>query len=67
LIIADHSAKAGSDPPVAKTLHRIDEGMLYREVVAGGFRRQFWRSAGDPRDFSRQQPSGPAAPVVRIC
>jgi predicted methyltransferase len=63
LVIADHSAKAGSDPSVGKALHRIDEGMLRREVEAAGFKLvaegSFWRNPGDPRDFSTQQPTGP--------
>src|SRR5258708_35888007 len=61
LVIADHSAKAGSDPSVGKTLHRIDESMLRREVEAAGFKLvaegNFWRNPGDPRDFSTQQRS----------
>src|SRR5215471_16565404 len=63
LVVADHSAKAGSDPSVGKTLHRIDESMLRREVEAVGFKLvaegDFWRNPGDPRDFSTQQPTGP--------
>jgi len=63
LVIADHSAKAGSDPSVGKTLHRIDEGMLRREVEAVGFKLvaegNFWRNPTDPRDFSTQQPTSP--------
>jgi len=63
LVIADHSAKAGSDASVGKTLHRIDESMLRREVEAAGFKLvaegNFWRNPGDPRDFSTQQPAGP--------
>jgi len=63
LVIADHSAKVGSDPSVGKTLHRIDEGMLRREVEAVGFKLvaegNFWRNPTDPRDFSTQQPTGP--------
>jgi predicted methyltransferase len=63
LIIADHSAKAGSDPSAGRTLHRIDESMLRGEVEAAGFRLvaegNFWRNASDPRDFSTQQPTGP--------
>lgn len=63
LVIADHSAKAGSDPSVGKTLHRIDEGLLRREVEAAGFKLvaegNFWRNPGDPRDSSTQRPTGP--------
>jgi predicted methyltransferase len=48
---------------VGKTLHRIDESMLRREVEAAGFKLvaegDFWRHAEDMRDFSTQQPTGP--------
>jgi predicted methyltransferase len=63
LVIADHSAAAGADASVGKTLHRIDEAMLRREVEAAGFRLvaegNFWRNPSDPRDFSTGQPTGP--------
>jgi len=63
LVIADHSAQEGSDPSVGKTLHRIDEGTLRREVEAAGFKLvaegNFWRNLSDPRDFSTQRPTGP--------
>jgi predicted methyltransferase len=63
LVIADHAAKAGADISVAKTLHRVDEATLRREVEAAGFKLvaegNFWRNASDPRDFSTQQPTGP--------
>ncbi len=63
LVIADHSAKPGSDPSVGKTLHRIDESTLRREVEAVGFKfvaeGDFWRYAEDVRDFSTLQPTGP--------
>jgi predicted methyltransferase len=62
LVIADHSAKSGSDPSVGKTLHRIDEEMLRHEVEAAGFKfvaeGNFWRNPSDPRDYSTQQPPG---------
>jgi len=64
-VIADHSAKDGADVAVAKTLHRIDENLVRREVEAAGFRLvaegDFWRSAADPREVSTQPP--PPAPV----
>jgi predicted methyltransferase len=63
MVIADHSAKAGSDISVGKTLHRIDESILRREIEAAGFKLvaegNFWRSREDARDFSTQQPTGP--------
>jgi len=63
LVIADHSAKAGSNISIGKTLHRVDESMLRREVEAAGFKvvaeGNFWRNPADVRDFSTQQPTGP--------
>ena len=62
LVIADHSAKAGSDISVGKTLHRIEESLLRREVKAAGLNSaegNFWRHPEDVRDFSTQQPTGP--------
>src|SRR5262249_50652840 len=63
LVIADHSAKPGSDISVGKTIHRIDEGVLRREIEAAGFKLvaegNFWRSPEDPRDSSTQPPTGP--------
>jgi len=63
LVIADHAAKAGSDIAVGKTLHRIDESVLRREVEAAGFKLiaegNFWRHSEDTGGFSTQQPTGP--------
>jgi predicted methyltransferase len=54
LVIADHSAKAGDGVSVGKTLHRIEESVLRREVEAAGFRLvaegDFLRHPEDPRD-----------------
>jgi len=38
LLIADHSAKAGDGTSVGKTFHRIEEGVLRKEVEAAGFK-----------------------------
>ncbi len=38
LVIADHSARPGDGVNVTKTLHRIEESVLRREVEAAGFR-----------------------------
>ena len=38
LVIADHSAKPGAGTSVGKTLHRIEESVLKREVEAAGFK-----------------------------
>jgi predicted methyltransferase len=37
LVIADHSAKAGAGTSVGKTLHRIEQSTLEKEVLAAGF------------------------------
>ena len=64
LVITDHSAKAGADASVGKTLHRIDEALLKREVEAAGFKlveeADFLRNPADPRDapfFKMQTPT----------
>jgi predicted methyltransferase len=63
LVIANHSVKANADISVGKTLHRIDESLLRREIEAAGVKLvaegNFWRSPGDSRDFSTQRPVGP--------
>jgi predicted methyltransferase len=62
LVVADHSARAGDGTSVGKTLHRIEESALAREVETAGLRLvaqgDFWRHAEDTRDFSVQPPSG---------
>lgn len=54
LIIVDHSAKAGAGTSVGKSLHRIEEAQLRREVEAAGFKLEaegdFLRNPNDPRD-----------------
>jgi predicted methyltransferase len=63
LVIADHSAKAGDGVTVGRTLHRIEEAVLRREVEAAGFKLvaegDFLRQPGDPRDFNVNRPTGP--------
>ncbi|MCC6775525.1 MAG: class I SAM-dependent methyltransferase [Hyphomicrobiales bacterium] len=62
LVIADHSARPGDGVSVGKSLHRIEESALRREVEAAGFKLvaegDFWRHPEDARDFSIQPPSG---------
>ena len=62
LVIADHSARPGDGAAVGKTLHRIEEGVLRREVEGGGFKLiaegDFLRHAEDTRDFSVNRPTG---------
>lgn len=54
LLVIDHAARPGSGLQDAKTLHRIDEQTLRREVEAAGFRLEaqagFLRNPQDPRE-----------------
>ncbi|HTS40545.1 MAG TPA: class I SAM-dependent methyltransferase [Stellaceae bacterium] len=54
LVIADHSAKTGDGTSVGKTLHRIEESALRKEVEAAGFKLvaegDFLRHPEDTRD-----------------
>jgi predicted methyltransferase len=54
LIVADHSAKAGTGTTVGKTLHRIEQNTLEREVLAAGFQLvaagEFLRHSEDSRE-----------------
>src|SRR6202030_2516959 len=63
LVIADHAAKPGAEIGVGKTLHRIDEAIVRREIEAAGFRLigegDFWRHPDDTRDFSSNRPPSP--------
>jgi predicted methyltransferase len=63
LVIADHSAQAGTGTTVGKTLHRIEEAALRKEVEAAGFKviaeGDFWKAPGDTRDFSTNRPPSP--------
>lgn len=63
LLIADHSALPGQGTSVGKTLHRIEEGTLRKEVEAAGFQLvaegNFWRNPVDARDFPSYQPNMP--------
>lgn len=53
-LIADHAAKAEAGVSVSKSLHRIEELTLRREVEAAGFRLaaegKFLRNPADPRE-----------------
>jgi predicted methyltransferase len=63
LILCDHAAMAGADISVGKTLHRIDEAVVRRELEAAGFKLiaegDFWKHPEDARDFTTQRPTGP--------
>jgi predicted methyltransferase len=64
LVIADHSAKEGVGTTVGRSLHRIEESALRREVEAAGFKvvteADFLRHPEDPRDYVTQPPTRPA-------
>ena len=68
LVIADHSAKPGDGTMVAKTLHRIEEKTLRREIEAAGFKlvaeADFLRHPEDPRDDKVFQPKVPVDEFV---
>ena len=63
-IVADHSGRPGTGVTEGKTLHRIEEAVVRREVEAAGFRfvaeGGFLRNPQDPRDapvFKPKQPN----------
>ena len=62
-IVADHSARAGAGVSVGKSLHRIEEAAVQREVEAAGFRLVaeggFLRNPNDPRDAPVANPKQP--------
>ena len=68
LVISDHSAKPGDGITVAKTLHRIEESVLRKEIEAAGFRlvaeADFLRNPEDPRDTRVFQPKIPVDEFV---
>lgn len=68
MVVADHSAQAGAGTSVGKSLHRIEEAALRREVEAAGFRfvagADFLRQPGDKRDFNVNKPTGPVDEFV---
>jgi predicted methyltransferase len=55
-VVIDHSAKAGADIAVGKTLHRIDEAIVLAEVKKAGFvleaESDFLRDPADTREES---------------
>jgi predicted methyltransferase len=55
-VVIDHSAKAGADIAVGKTLHRIDEAIVLAEVRKAGFmleaENDFLRDPADTREQS---------------
>ena len=62
-IVADHSAQPGAGVSVGKSLHRIEEAAVQREVEAAGFRLVaeggFLRNPNDPRTATVFNPNQP--------
>ena len=59
----DHSARTGDGVNAAKSLHRIEESVVRRELEAAGFRfvaeGRFLRNPGDPRSEPVAKPKVP--------
>ncbi|HSF47467.1 MAG TPA: methyltransferase domain-containing protein [Burkholderiales bacterium] len=55
-IVADHSAKPGAGATLTKTLHRIEDSIVRKEVEAAGFQLvdegKFLHNPNDPREES---------------
>jgi predicted methyltransferase len=55
-VVIDHSAKQGTGADGAKTLHRVEESLVRREIEAAGFRlvrsADFLRNPNDARDWN---------------
>jgi len=62
-VIADHSGRSGTGVSEFRTLHRVEEAFLRREVEAVGFRlieeADFLRNPADPRDKIVFKPAQP--------
>ena len=63
LVLADHSARAGDGASVTKSLHRIEESVVRRELEAAGFQfvaeGRFLRNPDDPRTEPVAKPKVP--------
>jgi len=62
-IVADHSGRPGTGISESKTLHRVEEALVRKEVEAAGFKlveeATFLRNPNDPRDKSVFKPTQP--------
>ena len=62
------SRRALDGAMVGRSLHRIEESLLRREVEAAGFKlvaeAEFLRQPSDTRDFNVQRPTGPVDEFV---
>jgi predicted methyltransferase len=63
LVVADHSALPGDGANVTKSLHRIEESVVRRELEAAGFQLvaegHFLRNPADPRNIQVQKNTVP--------
>ncbi|HZM44690.1 MAG TPA: methyltransferase domain-containing protein [Burkholderiales bacterium] len=63
LVLADHSARPGDGASVTKSLHRIEESVVRRELEAAGFQfvaeGRFLRNPDDPRSEPVAKPKVP--------
>jgi predicted methyltransferase len=68
LVVADHAAKAGDGASVGKTLHRIEQDTLRKEIEAAGFKLvaegDFLHHPEDPRDVPVFHPAVPVDEFV---
>jgi predicted methyltransferase len=55
-IVVDHSGRAGTGATEVKTLHRIEESLVRKEILAAGFRlaadASFLKNPADARDWN---------------
>ncbi len=62
-IVADHSGRPGTGITESKTLHRVEEALVRKEVEAAGFKlveeAQFLRNPNDARDKAVFKPAQP--------
>ena len=62
-VIADHSGRPGTGVTETRTLHRMEESYLRKEIEAAGFRLaeegNFLRNPNDPRDKNTPNPPMP--------
>ena len=62
-VLADHSGRAGTGISESKSLHRIEEAFLRKEIESAGFKLvaegNFLRNPADPRDKSVFKPAQP--------
>jgi predicted methyltransferase len=68
LVVSDHSAQPGAGTSVVKSLHRIEESTLRREIEAAGFKlvaeADFLRNPADLRDAIVFKPQTPVDEFV---